>query len=342
MKRTILTVPLTALLFGGVAYALGRSSGGQRQARRRPLVSAPRLTASPALRKHIEGAGHAHARTRPIAPVGQRGGLYQHRRQATWTPVEVSGDVDSTDFMSLLGAPREAKAIFAGGHGLGGVQSSDRAATWARADQGIDRTDIHGLTINQRYPDYLYAYPFGQGVYRSDDGGPTWHRLEDGAENPAARSIAYMAVETDTDRSMGAENWGLPLTSTADGCTTPTAASAAGVIPATRPSIAVGGFPHTVSGSGCDRAQCGLPKRRRRVRLALAELIGTENDVQTVAYCFPYWVRRDDVDDARDRQRTSQHVGRPPTGDLRASGGDRTSGSRTAPGEAEPERGQHG
>ena len=97
------------------------------------------------------------------------------------------------------------------------VKSTDGGATWTRSDDGIDGTDIHGLAINQRQPDYLFAYSVGHGVYRSSDGGTTWDRLDDGPDNPAVRSFAYMAVQTDMDRSMGSENWGLLFAGTADG-----------------------------------------------------------------------------------------------------------------------------
>lgn len=221
MKRTFFAVLLTALLFGGGAYALGRSAGG-------PAGDAPATSLSDT-ESHSDGsdpadidvAGHVHALVHePDGSLlsGRHGGLYRSRDDgATWAPVKVVGAVESRDFMSLVTSPAEANVIFAGGHGMGVVKSSDGGTTWERADQGIDGTDIHGLTINQRDPDYLYAYSVGHGVYGSDDGALSWHRLDDGPENPAVRSLAYMAVQTDMDRSMGSENWGLLFAGTADG-----------------------------------------------------------------------------------------------------------------------------
>lgn len=119
---------------------------------------------------------------------------------ATWTAVEVDGDVrSSSDFMALVPSPGEDSLLFAGGHGLGVVKSADGGATWTRSDRGIDGTDIHGLALNQRNPDYLYAYSVGHGVYRSGRRrqlGPDRRR----PLNPAVRSLSYMAVQTDMDR----------------------------------------------------------------------------------------------------------------------------------------------
>lgn len=221
MKRTVLTVMLTALLVGGGAYAMGRSTGGSEADASATVREHTEAHSESSAAGAIQGAGHVHAVTqRPDGSLllGSHGGLYRSADDgATWTPVEVAGDIESTDFMNLVAAPGDANVIFAGGHGLGVVRSSDGGATWERADQGIDGTDIHGLTINQRDSDYLYAYSVGHGVYRSDDGGQSWHRLDDGPQNPSVRSFAYMAVETDMDRSMGSENWGLLFAGTADG-----------------------------------------------------------------------------------------------------------------------------
>jgi len=175
----------------------------------------------PAGEPQIDGAEHVHAVA--YAPngrllLGAHGGLYaSDDGGSTWTKIPADGAPEASDFMSLVPHPQQPGVLFAGGHGLGVVKSTDGGATWVRSDNGVDGTDIHALAINQRQPDYLFAYSTGYGVYRSSDGGGSWDRLDDGPDNPGVRAFAYMAVETDMDRSMGSDNWGLLFAGTADG-----------------------------------------------------------------------------------------------------------------------------
>jgi photosystem II stability/assembly factor-like uncharacterized protein len=231
LKRTILTVAVTALIAAGVAFALGRASGDSdtepvsasgEVAGHEAGENAGHESDEPASgRAVIAGAEHIHAVT--YLPdgdllLGAHSGLYRSDDGGSgWAKIDPSGELESTDFMSLVRHPSEPGTLFAGGHGLGVVKSTDGGRTWVRSDAGIDGTDIHALAINQRQPEYLFAYSAGKGLYRSSDGGASWDRLDDGPENPGVRSFAYMAVQTDMDRSMGSDNWGLLFAGTADG-----------------------------------------------------------------------------------------------------------------------------
>ncbi len=224
MKRTILTVIVTAFVVAIGAFAIGRASNGSDG-------DAVPAAASEGHEDHeatggteharIAGAGHVHSVTH--LPEGQlllgaHAGLYRSDDGGrSWHKADVAGDIEAMDFMSLVPHPSDPDTLFAGGHGLGVVKSTDGGRTWTRSDEGIDGTDIHALAINQRQPDYVFAYSTGHGVYRSSDGGTTWDRLDDGPDNPGVRSFAYMAVQTDMDRSMGSDNWGLLFAGTADG-----------------------------------------------------------------------------------------------------------------------------
>lgn len=222
MKRTIITILATAAIIGTVAYALGRAD-------REPEQTASTTGEAGHLDAHatgdepilLDGAGHVHALVhRPDGSLllGAHGGLFASADDgATWSPVDFDADVPSSDFMSLVTHPTQPDVLFAGGHGVGVVRSDDGGSTWTSSDAGIDGTDIHGLAINQRDPEYVYAYSVGHGVYSSVDGGDSWDRIDDGPDNPGVRSLAYMAVQTDMDRSMDSDNWGLLFAGTADG-----------------------------------------------------------------------------------------------------------------------------
>ena len=225
MKRTFLTVAATALVVAAIAFAIGRASLDDPGRAALPASSDDATpghehdegTPSPV----IPGAEHVHAVTHLPGGgllLGAHGGLYRSDDGGrTWGQVDARGELEATDFMSLVSHPTQREVVFAGGHGLGVVKSTDGGETWARSDGGIDGRDIHALAVNQRQPDYLFAYSTGHGVYRSSDGGSSWDRLDDGPANPGVRSFAYMAVQTDMDRSMGSDNWGLLFAGTADG-----------------------------------------------------------------------------------------------------------------------------
>lgn len=170
---------------------------------------------------HKESTQHTHALTYTASGdllLGTHGGIFKSTDKGkTLQKVEVKGAVNADDWMGLITDPRDRNIIFAGGHDLGVIKSSDSGTTWVRADSGIMGTDIHGLAINQRNPDLLFAYSVGNGVFRSQDNGMTWKRMDDGPDNPGVRSLTYMAVQTGMDKSMGWDNWGILLAGTADG-----------------------------------------------------------------------------------------------------------------------------
>lgn len=116
----------------------------------------------------------------------------------------------SEDVMALAANPQNHLTIYAAGHGVGVLKSTDGGDTWEKSDSGIQGTDIHGLTITDGAPNYLYAFSVGYGIFRSQDEGKTWQRMDDGPQNPSIRALMFMAVKT----AMGN---GLLFAGTADG-----------------------------------------------------------------------------------------------------------------------------
>lgn len=132
MKRTLLAVFLTAIVFGGGAYAVGRTSGGS-SAGPVKAEGAHQESRTDTHREVIAGAGHVHAVThRPDGTLllGAHGGLFRSSDGgADWTSVDAVTDGSSSDFMSLVQSPGDGDELLAGGHGLGVVRSSDGGAT---------------------------------------------------------------------------------------------------------------------------------------------------------------------------------------------------------------------
>lgn len=219
-----LTIPILIIVAIGLGYLIG--------ARNNPTASPPSNQSVPpspsspheeneTMQTKIPGAHHIHALTHDADGnllLGTHGGLFKSvDRGKTWQKVTAKGSVNADDWMGLVSDPGNRKVIFAGGHDLGVIKSGDNGVTWMRADEGVRGTDIHGLTINQRNPHLLFAYSVGNGIFKSTDGGTAWKRMDDGPENPGVRSLAYMAVQTSMDKSMGWDNWGVLFAGTADG-----------------------------------------------------------------------------------------------------------------------------
>lgn len=207
-RRTLVLLVLATAGIGLSSFFMGRASYG-------PVSQPEGEMVSPEV-------GHVHALLyipqERLLMMGTHEGLLRSTDEGkSWEKVEARGYLPAADFMSLVPDPRGSKVIYAGGHDLGVVKSLDGGLTWQRADNGIAGTDIHGLAINQRAPDMLFAYSVGNGVFRSADGARTWQRMDDGPESPSVRSLAYMAVQTEMDRSMGWENWGVLFAGTAAG-----------------------------------------------------------------------------------------------------------------------------
>lgn len=94
------------------------------------------------------------------------------------------------------------KIIYAGGHDLGVVKSTDGGVTWAKTDSGIQGTDIHALALNPLDTNRLYAFSVGNGatiytlapdpvnrrsmlagtkdgIYKTTDEGKNWSKVNE-------------------------------------------------------------------------------------------------------------------------------------------------------------------
>lgn len=134
--------------------------------------------------------------------LGTHEGLFKSTDSGkTFKKVDTKGEVIAMDFMNFAYDPTN-KIIFAGGHDLGVIKTTDGGVTWAKTDLGIKGSDIHALAINPLDATRLYAFSVGNGVFGTKDGAKSWHRVDDGPDNPSTRAFAYMGTPTSMDKSM--------------------------------------------------------------------------------------------------------------------------------------------
>lgn len=157
--------------------------------------------------------GHVHALA--IVPEGGRYrllmgthyGLFTSADEGkTWEKVKVQVELEAADFMHFVVDPTNPQIVYAAGHDLWVVKSLDGGRTWQKSAEGLTGSDVHGLAMNFKDPQKLFAFVVDKGVFLTKDGGQSWRRIDDGPENPSVRSLAYIAVVTDMDKSMGTTN----------------------------------------------------------------------------------------------------------------------------------------
>jgi len=147
--------------------------------------------------------GHVHALFRIPGTgtilLGTHNGLFKSADEGK-TFVDAKPGIMG-EFMSFAYDAKN-KVIYAGGHGLGVVKSSDNGATWQSTDIGIKGNDIHALALNALDPNRLYAFSVDHGVFGSKDGAKSWNRIDDGPSNSSVRSFGYLATPSPMDRNM--------------------------------------------------------------------------------------------------------------------------------------------
>jgi hypothetical protein len=153
----------------------------------------PPSQAPSAIAGEMEGLGapmeHTHAlafdHVRNILFLGTHQGLSRSQDEGkTWSKVDVKGEVPSTDFMALAIDPTHPHTLYAAGHGLWVIKSSDGGTTWTLKKQGLDGDDVHALAMDPNDPHKLYAWIVDKGLYRSTNGGESWARVDDGPKVP--------------------------------------------------------------------------------------------------------------------------------------------------------------
>lgn len=204
MKSNYIGIIVVIVLIVGGAYLFS-----QKQTSSSKNQSTSHNTSSAAQEESTsENATYGHVHALFVNPtdssllLGTHEGLFKSKDNGkTFQKVDVKGDVNATDFMNFAYDPN-AKALYAGGHDLGVIKSTDGGITWAKSDSGIKGTDIHALAINPLDTNRIYAFSVGNGVFGTKDGAKSWYRIDDGPVNPSVVAFGYMGTPSPMDRSM--------------------------------------------------------------------------------------------------------------------------------------------
>lgn len=204
MKNKATIIIVSILLLGGIVlFVQKQSSAPKNQTQTDQSLPA---TAQEESVSQNSTYGHVHALL--LNPqdnsllLGTHEGLFKSTDGGkSFQKVDVKGEVMASDFMNFA-YDRNNNIIYAGGHDLGVVKSTDGGVTWIKTDSGIAGIDIHALAINPLDTNRLYAFSVGNGVYGTKDGAKSWYRIDDGPENPSTRAFGYMATPSSMDRGM--------------------------------------------------------------------------------------------------------------------------------------------
>ena len=201
MNKTSIYIITILILIGGLLYFLQKDN-------LRGLSNSNSDTNIETLVSENPTYGHVHSLFRTadgMLLMGAHNGMFHSMDDGkTFNKMMPKGDVRSTDFMTFA-YDQNSKTLFAGGHDLGIVKSTDSGNTWIKTDGGIKGTDIHALAINPLDTNRLFAFSVENGVFGTKDGAKSWYRIDDGPDNPGTRAFGYMATPSSMDRSMGTD-----------------------------------------------------------------------------------------------------------------------------------------
>lgn len=202
IKNPLIIVLVTVVAVSSVFYI------SQNKNRATPSPVTQILSHSETESANSENPTYGHVHTLFRNPVdgallmGTHNGLFKSNDEGKiFTKVEVKGNLGTMDFMNFA-YDQMNKIVYAGGHGVGVVKSTDGGVTWAKTDSGISGSDIHALTINPLDSNRLYAFSVDNGVFGTKDGAKSWYRIDDGPTNPSVRAFGYMGTPSSMDRSM--------------------------------------------------------------------------------------------------------------------------------------------
>ena len=114
-----------------------------------------------------------------------------------WTAVEgIPKSEERANITSIAVDPSDPQVMYATGHGIGVVKSTDAGKTWNSASSGLGGMSTEGFAIDAKDPGTLYAWVLGTGLYRSKDASGSWQRVDDGPKQQEIRTLASVNSPT--------------------------------------------------------------------------------------------------------------------------------------------------
>lgn len=145
--------------------------------------------------------GHVHA----LAIHPETGDLFLGARPVyrspdggkTWTKVDgIPKSEERANITAIAIDPKNPRAMYATGHGIGVVKSVDGGATWTTKGKGLGGASTESLAIDAHNPNRLYVWVLRDGLYRSDDAAESWQRVDDGPKQQEIRSLVSLDAPT--------------------------------------------------------------------------------------------------------------------------------------------------
>lgn len=115
----------------------------------------------------------------------------------SWTKIEGIPKRESrANITSIAIDPVDGRIMYATGHGMGVVKSTDAGRTWTSENDGLEGLSTEGFAIDAKNRNMLYVWVLGKGLYRSKDAAASWQRVDDGPRKQEIRSLVSVNSPT--------------------------------------------------------------------------------------------------------------------------------------------------
>lgn len=115
----------------------------------------------------------------------------------SWTAIDgIPKSEERANITSIAIDPTAPEVMYATGHGIGVIKSTDGGKTWNAASSGLGGLSTEGFIIDGKDLNALYAWVLGKGLYRSKDAAGSWQHVDDGPKNQEIRSLVSVNSPT--------------------------------------------------------------------------------------------------------------------------------------------------